>query len=163
MDVAFSPTIQSDNSSNVSSVVPGGCLKLVTQAQSLEQAYGFHSNTQSDRKLSFGSVQVHSHAVQLGDNPSISSGPPLTISWKSYATDETSLDEYELYKPLPREKQEMVLPRHVREAWLRQAGYSRGEVNERVNQIKKIKSSRMKSSRDCDSLVRSVLRAVGRV
>jgi hypothetical protein len=122
-----------------------GCLKIRTVAESLEQQY---TTRCPEKSLSFGFVHIHTHCVTLGDNPSTSSGPPLAIEWKAFDTKMVSLDGYEQLKPQPRKKDAMLLPRVVREDWLRDAGVSRGQIKEMVTQLEVIKQHRVKSARE---------------
>ena len=101
------------------------------------------------KKVTFDSLHVREHAVILGDNPSVSSGPPLTISWEAQASLHLSLDEYEASRPPRRHKEEMHVPREIREDWLRHAGYARShfvEVNRMILKTKKERAASAKST-----------------
>ena len=127
----------------------GGCLKVRTHAESLERLVVPSSRLEAISKtVSFGSVDINSHGVVLGDNPSVSFGPPVTIRWKAFDTQTISLDEYEQHKPESRRKDAMLLPRMVREDWLRNVGFARSEIKETVIAMEKIKQQRCQSSRD---------------
>ena len=126
-----------------------GCLKYRTQADSLRTAYGQSSVEGLEKKqVGWADVSVHLHAVRLGDNPAVSVGPPLTISWKAFESSKFALDEYESTKPQPRGKQEMLLPRFVREDWLRDEGFSRSDITAALKLVNQIKENRKKSFRD---------------
>lgn len=102
----------------------------------------------ASKQVSFGSIDLHVHQYTLGDNPSLRSGPPVTIAWKSFETFSLDLDDYEREKPDPRQKEMMLLPRSVREHILRNRGFSRGELKEATEQAERIRVQRVKSSRD---------------
>ena len=61
------------------------------------------SNTSSSltthlrKSVSFDSVQIHQHAIVLGDNPAVSSGLPIALGGR-YGTDVMGVDEYEAYE-----------------------------------------------------------------
>jgi len=123
-----------------------GCLKHRTQYCSLKQPY--RCATASSKSVTFGRVEIHEHEIQLGDNPSVSKGPPITLQWRARQTDVISVEEYEQSKPPSRCKHEMLLPRFVREDMLRHQGYSRSELKEAVEAVKKIQENRSKSAED---------------
>ena len=125
-----------------------GCLKVLTHAESLERVVASSRQQDQPKSVSFGTVDIYSHGIILGDNPSVSFGPPVTIRWKAFDTQTISLDEYEQHKPDSRAKDAMLLPRMVREDWLRNVGFARGEIKDTVIAMEKIKQQRCQSSRD---------------
>jgi hypothetical protein len=79
----------------------------------------------------------------MGDNPSVSSGPPVTIGWEHQDVEEIDLSDYEELKPEKRTKQDILLPANVRVSWLLDQGYARSEialVGKEVNRIKKCRN-----------------------
>ena len=100
------------------------------------------------KSVSFGQVHIHSHRYTLGDNPSVAGGPPVALAWECSESYIFDLDEYEREKPAPRSKDSTLLPRSLRENILRGEGFSRGELKEASEGVKRIKRQRLKSSRD---------------
>ena len=45
--------------------------------------------------VNFGTVHFHIHDLKLGDNPSVSSGLPVCMSWKAYHSEVLDLRAYE--------------------------------------------------------------------
>ncbi|GKY91668.1 hypothetical protein MPSEU_000138700 [Mayamaea pseudoterrestris] len=127
-----------------------GCLKIRSHAESLERSVSnFNKHLLPLKKsVSFGDVAIYSHGILLGDNPSVSGGPPLTIRWAAFDKQKVSLDDYEQAKPESRPKEAMLLPRMIREEWLRNNGYARGEVRATILAVEKIKQQRYQSTRD---------------
>lgn len=85
---------------------------------------------------------------QLGDNPSCSSGPPITMGWNYSQKEEISLDDVadknEFYvgtKP-PRR----IIDPFDRYGMLRNAGYSRQEIESKINDVCKARKQRCKSA-----------------
>ena len=105
-------------------------------------------NSENTKTVSFGLVRIYSHQCTLGDNPSVASGPPLTVQWKAFETHTLDVELYEKEKPEPRGKDAMILPRSLREAMLRKEGFSRGELKEATQEVDKIQLQRRKSSHD---------------
>ena len=126
---------------------PRGCLKYATQALSISKPSGSRRKSLSE-SVRWSTVEVHSHAVQLGDNPAVGTGAPICIKWEAFDSTIVDIESYESLRPERRTKQEMVLPRWVRDDMLKNAGYSRGRIQEATNEIMKIHEHRMKSARD---------------
>ena len=51
------------------------------------------------RKVWFNRIEINEHPYELGDNPSVSDGAPLTIAWKSQAKTVFEIEYYETYRP----------------------------------------------------------------
>jgi hypothetical protein len=122
-----------------------GCLKVVTQKESLSHLY---ESEKSHKSVRWSTIDFHSHEMLLGDNPSIRSGPPLTISWKAHAHHQISIDDYENFKPERRRKSEMLSPRQMREDLLISAGYSRSELRKATTEAAAIRQMRHRSIKD---------------
>jgi hypothetical protein len=105
------------------------------------------TSTPKKKGVTFGSLTIHEHPVMLGDNPSVSSGPPLAISWEAQASHFFSVDEYEASRPPRRSKDTMQVPRSMREDWLRSAGYARSDFTEMNIKVLKTKKERAASAK----------------
>jgi len=112
------------------------------------------SNT---KNVSFGLVRLHSHNVILGDNPSVSKGPPVSLDWKVVASDRVDLDEYELAKLIrcyetddtcddnnnTVTKRPSRIPVEERYQMVRAAGHSRGSLLRVDAEIRAIKKQQL--------------------
>jgi len=115
-----------------------------------ETATGSASPATSTRKLkrtsstvSFQSVNVREYERTLGDNPSCSYGPPVTLDWEYSNEQSLSLDDYEKYRGMRRNKCTMRLPARTRETMLKiNMGFSDEEVKAVERSIKKVQKSR---------------------
>ncbi len=98
-------------------------------------------------RVSFAHVNIREYERVLGDNPSVTSGPPLSIGWRHSPTLLTvSLDDYESGKGFPRSSSEYLVPKSVRETMLKEhAGVSRREIVNAVRIIQKEKAGRRKT------------------
>ena len=98
----------------------------------------------SNKEVCFASVQVREYPVILGDNPSCTSGPPLTLAWDHDLVACTSVDEWE--KTHYRRSKEVIrVPASVRTEWLLDAGYSPSQVQEVVQAVREEKLRRRSS------------------
>lgn len=112
------------------------------------------------KSVTFHNVQVREHEMILGDNPSVSCGPPLSITWNSHVSFEYTVDDYEKAHPTRRNKANMLVPRMVREEWLRNAGYARSDFVEMERVLFKIKKSRAASAVQRESVVSKLWKSV---
>ena len=107
------------------------------------------------RSVSFNKIEIREYERTLGDNPCVSSGPPLTLGWK-YNPDHDVFDveEYENNKS-PRSKAEMLMPREIREVVLKEYwGVSKSEMYTTTKDINIAKRNRRATARSSDSAER---------
>ncbi|KAG7352852.1 hypothetical protein IV203_008900 [Nitzschia inconspicua] len=119
-------------------------LKWKTVDESLHSTYGSESSNNGERGgLRFKNVVIREYARTVGDNPSCSSGPPVSISWEYTEIGELGVEEYESTRPARRSHFEMVLPRKVRQDMLkREWNITQREIAESVRRNVKIKNQR---------------------
>jgi hypothetical protein len=143
-----------------------GCLKVPTQKLSLALKFGASCST-SSKSLSWNTIEIITHEVILGDNPSVTIGPPLSIGWEVWEKVKLPLEEYEAYRPERRSALGLRMSRSERERLLMQEfGVTRShirDVTELINEIRKRRSASAKKTlpealRDCFNSRRSVLR-----
>ena len=106
------------------------------------------SRRSTNSNVSFNKVSFREYPMVLGDNPSVSEGPPLTIGWDTQDEYEHNLDEYEEGRGERRETFQMVIPRKGREQLLKTAGHSRSEFASIIRQNTKIKNQRKATVRN---------------
>ncbi|KAL3792939.1 hypothetical protein ACHAW5_006846 [Stephanodiscus triporus] len=125
-------------------------IRSAMTARTLEES--LHRQRQSPvggrgRKISFVEVKIREYERVLGDNPSVTSGPPLSIGWRHSPTPLImSLDDYESGKGSPRSSSEYLVPKLVREAMLREhADVTRRDMVNAVRSVQKEKAQRRKT------------------
>jgi hypothetical protein len=133
------------------------CLKLYSHVQNDESMNTIHydhgdigTGSASLRKVSWDTIQFRTYETILGDNPSVSAGPPISLGWKYDVASSTivSIDDYESRRGRQRRsKEQFLLPLVARERGLMDAGYSRSEINAAVKASLKIKQSRQVNAR----------------
>jgi hypothetical protein len=122
-----------------------GCLKIRTQNDSISRSY-YSGDGLERRSVDFSTIEVRTYPIIMGDNPSVSSGPPFTIDWDHQDAEEIDLADYEKLKPEKRTREQILLPARLRESWLRSQGYARSEialVGKEIDRIKKGRNSVM--------------------
>lgn len=145
-----------------------------TLHESLHRGKPALKKTRSQSVVSFDQVNIREYERILGDNPSCTSGPPLSIGWKfSPSPMVISVDDYESGKgDIPRYKSQFLVPKDIREKMLKEhAGVSRREIVATVRGIQKQKSQRRKTAANLgmqnteekvENVRRSVQKAMGK-
>lgn len=137
----------SSNSDQQQEPLEGSILKIRSHATSLAQTYttppGLPNHT-----VSFGSIEVLIFPITMGDNPSVSAGVPIAMGHPLHARmAAVDLMQYEETRPVRRHKRELAVPKAIREEWLRDEGFSRGQWREAEEEVLMIKKSRKQSTR----------------
>lgn len=87
-----------------------------------------------------------------GDNPSVSSGPAISLGWEYSEIMTPSLDDYENARGKRRSKIEMAMPRHIREQILKmECECSRADIAGCIREINHIKFQRRKTVHNLNS------------
>ena len=76
--------------------------------------------------VQFSTVHIRQYSLCLGDNPSVSEGPPISLDWNYGDERSYKLEEYEQQK----EGEVLRVSSKGRQQILKQIGYSRKEIKE---------------------------------
>ena len=137
-------------------------MKFKTLDESLHSTYGSSSYDDStsnttgcrshnssgtngrQQRIQFKHIEVREYSRTVGDNPSCSSGPPVTITWEyDPNTLILSVEEYEDARPTRRTMSQMILPRSIRTEILRKEwNVSQQQIAAAVRQGIRAKSQR---------------------
>lgn len=99
------------------------------------------------RNVSFHKIEIREYERTLGDHPSVSSGPPISLDWKVSAEHSFCVEEYEKGKT-PRTRAEMIIPKSVRELMLKEHwDVSRNEMNAVTREVNLTKRNRRATAR----------------
>lgn len=94
------------------------------------------ASTTKIKAVRFSTVQVQEYARCAGDNPSVASGVPLSISWKVEARHyPIDINDYESHHHPGRSLSELRMGPVDRLDILRRCGFSRGELTETIRQV----------------------------
>jgi len=93
-------------------------LKVSTLDESLHATWESSPPKPAVKNVEFKEIEVREYERTVGDNPSCSSGPPLTIGWKFWQRARTSVDWYEKARPARKSQFELVMPREARQEML---------------------------------------------
>ncbi|KAL7581185.1 hypothetical protein ACA910_005974 [Epithemia clementina (nom. ined.)] len=103
------------------------------------------------KRVSWGSVDIHTHSMTIGDNPSVSTGLPVTLTWDAETHESLTINRYKQDKSdyyFKREINEIILSRTLRDDIARSCGLSRAAMKKRLNEVMKAKQERQRSARD---------------
>ena len=98
------------------------------------------------RSVRFDRLEVIQFQPILGDNPSCSSGAPLTLDWKPVEQSTMLIDFYEFTRVERRSRAELAISKSDRQLYLLEAGYSLAEICAAQDQVAQIKHERIASA-----------------
>ncbi len=99
-----------------------------------------NSDEGSRNSVAFGTILIRSYSQTLGDNPSVSYGPPIQLDWDYEEHDPMELDQYEDNRPLRRTPRQMVLSYYHRKNVLTwKYGVTEDELKSAKKQVKREK------------------------
>lgn len=136
-----------------------GILRVTTLEESLHIPYGsshsrkmcrsellkddsMTSSTRSERSVSFHRINVREYKSIVGDNPSVTNGPPIQLGWDFKEGIELEVESYEQEKGPPKDMLALVLPRKEREDRLMDSGHTRKEISDAIREVKVSKNQR---------------------
>mmetsp|Transcript_21964 Transcript_21964/g.53146 ORF Transcript_21964/g.53146 Transcript_21964/m.53146 type:complete len:181 (+) Transcript_21964:212-754(+) len=130
------------------------------------------SPKEKKKSVSFATVQVRNYPIILGDNPSVTAGPPISIGWQFDAAVYYTVDEWEGERFTSRHaKSKLRVPESVRIEWLCNAGHTIPQIYDIIQHIQEQKYRRRlslerstlqdKADMVAESMRRKISRAVG--
>jgi hypothetical protein len=128
--------------------------------------------TLNGNRVRFSTATIWLHPMILGDSPSTSSGPPITLAWRPLSSKPTEMDinAFEISRvvrqspcgaaaPAPRRAlKQLAIPRQRRVEILLSAGFTAAEIQSAADQTASQKAA--KPSRRTSGLIAQVRRAV---
>jgi hypothetical protein len=95
------------------------------------------------KRVAFTKVHVRSYERTLGDNPSVTEGPPIGIGWDFDSEDHYSVDEWENYRHDNRRPSDhLTVSRDARQIILSEAGFTQREIANSIRCVLKVKHQR---------------------
>lgn len=101
------------------------------------------SENRRNSSVSFGEIEMRYYSQTLGDNPSVSYGPPISLDWDYEEIEPIALDFFEDNRPPRRPLHQMILSHHNRKnvlSW--QYGVTEDEIKKATKSVKKEKFNR---------------------
>lgn len=97
-------------------------------------------------KIRFTEVNIRLYNRILGDNPAVTEGPPIQLSWEYTQQDPKSIDEYESKRVPRRPRRHLVLNSNTRRNQMHlHFEYSQDDIDKASEGVKKIQKQRQLS------------------
>lgn len=98
-----------------------------------------------NKSVRFDTVEIREYPYILGDNPSVTNGPPLSLGWMSQSQFFVDFEEYDNAKPAPRTTYEMRFDEMLRLHILQSSGHSLNEIIQATAAVRKEQELRRQS------------------
>ncbi|KAG7342837.1 hypothetical protein IV203_020781 [Nitzschia inconspicua] len=104
-------------------------------------------NTDLERPslVQFSTVEIRNYRMVLGDNPSVTSGVPVTLDWLYDECMVCDVSDYEDSRPPRRDRAQMMLPAEYRARLVMDTGSSRKEIQQRQKEVNIQRSQRRRT------------------
>jgi len=100
------------------------------------------------KKVRFSHIEVRQYPMILGDNPSVSSGPALTIDWEYFSEAQFSIEHYDtIHKKTHRSTRHLIMPLSCRMLIAKNAGHSYREIRQCLKEMKEYKAGLRQESK----------------
>ena len=104
------------------------------------------------KSVSFSTVSIREYQRILGDNPSCSCGPSISIGWEFDTEDCFSVNQWEDWRREERDATLLVLCREEREELLLQLGYNHNVIAQAIRDIVKVKNKRRQTIHNLEAM-----------
>eukprot|EP00566_Odontella_aurita_P019712 CAMPEP_0113557134 /NCGR_PEP_ID=MMETSP0015_2-20120614/17625_1 /TAXON_ID=2838 /ORGANISM="Odontella" /LENGTH=294 /DNA_ID=CAMNT_0000458531 /DNA_START=337 /DNA_END=1221 /DNA_ORIENTATION=+ /assembly_acc=CAM_ASM_000160 len=117
---------------------------------------GDEDSLTDSQRLKFADLQIREYSRAVGDNPSVSAGPPLSMGWEYNEAQTIPLDDYESCRGPRRTSPEMAVPRSIRESLLKNEwGVPRSDIAHAVREVVRTKNRRRTTVQNMDKFARA--------
>ena len=100
---------------------------------------------QTGFRVRFSTVEFQEYPIILGDNPAVSSGPPLTIDWTPMSKKSVPLEDYERMRSQRRSAGQMSIPQTIRRELLLDLGFTLSEIQRHTKQATIVRYNRRRT------------------
>jgi hypothetical protein len=141
-----------------------GNLKSCFSSGNLSSMNGPPSNASARKSVGFRNIEIREYEIDIGDNPCVGDGPPLSLGWKYEKEKIIDLEEFETLKGPSRPRNQMRVPRNQREWLIRASGVTNEEIENSIRDVNITKKGRLSTaiSSDAKEKTLEVLESAGR-
>mmetsp|Transcript_36208 Transcript_36208/g.79256 ORF Transcript_36208/g.79256 Transcript_36208/m.79256 type:complete len:203 (-) Transcript_36208:4-612(-) len=108
----------------------------------------------SKKSVRFDMIEIREYPYVLGDNPSVSNGPPLSVGWQSQSQFFVNLEEYDDAKAEPRSRTEMRFDGMLRVHILQRSGHTMSDIVKATAAVRRIQQQRQETIQSCTHVLR---------
>ena len=123
--------------------------KPTSTSAKLKKACSTDTVTSQDGKkkksVSFTTLTIREYPIEIGDNPSVVKGVPITIGWEYLNEYNIGINAYEASRPNRRYKLELRTESLYRVRMLKHLGYSTNDIRECLKQVNVERSRRQRT------------------
>ena len=119
-------------------------LTIPVQKTYQKQSNASSANTKPKKLVQFGSIEIRSYDICIGDNPSVSYGTPVSLDWTYQLCGQVAVDVYESSKPRQRRnlRQMMMNSYHRRHVLLMHWNATEAECLAAEQQVNRLRNQR---------------------
>jgi len=131
----------------------------------LRKSSSFSELDQLKKRVHFGDIEVREYGVTLGDHPDCVRGPPISLDWDYVELESKDLETYESSRGPRRRRETLVMSLIARKQLLLNTGFTKYELREAANEVKKVQKNRTSSDKyypvyDAGFAIRSVAKSL---
>ena len=124
----------------------------VCSSAQTQQSSTMTANSDEEKGVCFGTVEVRKYPITIGTNPSVSRGVPCTLEW-DHLEDETEkhhIDAYERERPNEERKHgdDLIMDGMTRAKMLKNLGYTKQELLEGMRKVHEYKTRRKSDTKE---------------
>lgn len=103
-------------------------------------------------QVSFDKISLRDYPITMGDNPSVSCGPPITICWDPQDEEECDVEVYEERRGMRRTGDQLRIPSILRKNFIEKDGYTWHQILQEIKNVSKVRADRQKTASTLHSL-----------
>ena len=133
----------SDNLMNACTACTSSKPEVKPRKSALKKPSSTFKSSSQDRTVGFNALKIREYALTLGDHPSASSGPPMTLDWTPTGEEKIiSVDQYEQGRQPRRSRRALKMSYQKREAVLEAQGFTMDQVRLAWEESLKVRKQR---------------------
>jgi hypothetical protein len=128
------------------------------------------SGKENHKHVTFNKIFIREYDMTLGDNPSVSSGPPISLDlYYNPDTEILTIEDYESLRSQRRSRVQLLVPRDLREQILKvECGISRKQMASSIRTVKAVQANRRQTANnlkfaEAEERAENVKKTLGRV
>jgi hypothetical protein len=145
------------------------CSKAQIQFQQCRDTLRLLTTTAPPRafkRVRFGFVTIRNYDITMGDNPSVTSGPPVSLNWSYDQIPALSVCDFEAFRAAHTRAVDahcLMISAENRRDMLRRAGFTEAQISNNEKRVAKIQNQRARTRMSMPfHLVEHAMRSAGR-